>query len=67
MEILYTAVKTALAIFVMTLIVPLMVWGGSGSWRHALHALKWYWIIMGAMVLIVSTFAGFAVLMEFIG
>lgn len=30
-------------------IVPLMVWGGSGSWRHALHALKWYAAILGGL------------------
>ena len=67
MDNLYTAARTLLAIFVMTLIIPAMVWGGSGSWRHALHALKWYWIIMGSMVLIVGTFAAFAVFAEYIG
>lgn len=28
--------------FAMIAIVPLMVWGGTGSWRHALHALRQY-------------------------
>jgi|GEM_PF-6510438 len=51
----------------MTLIIPLMVWGGSGSWRHALHALKWYWIIMGSMVVGVGAVAMWAVFMEHIG
>ena len=33
-------------------IVPLMVWGGTGSWRHAVHALKQYLQIMGALALV---------------
>ena len=33
-------------------IVPLMVWGGSGSWRHALHALKVYLQILGGLVVV---------------
>ena len=32
-------------------IVPLMVWGGTGSWSHALHALRQYaGIILGFVV-----------------
>jgi hypothetical protein len=42
-----TFLKTVAVICCMTLIIPIMVWGNSGSWRHALHALKWYWICMG--------------------
>ena len=42
---------TAATIAAMVLIVPLMVWGGSGSLRHAWHALKQY---LGAMGLIVG-------------
>ncbi len=44
-----TFLKTIAVIFCMTLIIPIMVWGGSGSWRYALHALKWYWICMGVI------------------
>ena len=33
----------------MSLIVPLWTWGASGSWRHAVHALRWYWIVMGCI------------------
>ncbi len=44
-----TFLKTVAIIFAMTLIIPAMVWGGSGSWRYALHALKWYWICMGVI------------------
>lgn len=28
-------------------IIPLMVWGGSGSWRHALRALREYLGVLG--------------------
>jgi hypothetical protein len=35
----------------MFAIVPLMVWGGTGSWRHALHALRQYaGILLGFVV-----------------
>lgn len=33
-------------------IVPLMVWGGSGDWRHALRALRQYLGILGALALL---------------
>lgn len=33
-------------------IVPLMVWGGTGNWRHALHALKQYLGILGGLALV---------------
>jgi hypothetical protein len=33
-------------------IVPLMVWGGTGSVRHALHALKVYLQIIGGIALL---------------
>jgi hypothetical protein len=38
----------------MISIIPLMVWGGSGDWRRALHALREYLAIMGALVGVVS-------------
>lgn len=45
----------------MVAIVPLMVWGGTGDWRHALHALKEYAsIIVGAFVLV----GGFALIVS---
>lgn len=31
------------------LLVPLIVWAGSGSWRHAWYALKQYLGIMGTL------------------
>jgi len=30
-------------------LVPLIVWAGSGSWRHALHALREYLIAMAVI------------------
>lgn len=41
-----TFLKTAAIIACMVLIIPLCVWGGSGSWRHGLEALKQYLTIM---------------------
>jgi hypothetical protein len=67
MDHLWVAVKTLGAIFVMTLIIPLMVWGGSGSWRRAVHALRSYWLIMGGAFLLVGGLALVVTLMEFIG
>lgn len=45
----FLALATIAALFA---IVPLMVWGGTGSWRHALHALKVYLQIMGGLAVI---------------
>jgi hypothetical protein len=36
----------------MLAIVPLMVWGGSGSLRHAMHALKVYLQILGGLAVL---------------
>lgn len=36
----------------MFAIVPLMIWGGSGSWRAALHALKVYLQILGGIAVV---------------
>lgn len=33
-------------------LVPLMVWGGTGSWRHALHALRQYAGILAGFVVV---------------
>lgn len=40
----------AATIAAMVMLVPLIVWGGTGDWRHALHALKEYLRVMGAIV-----------------
>lgn len=53
---------TVAGIGAMVLIVPLMVWGGTGDWRHALHALLSYLKIMGAFVIVGG---GFGVVMAF--
>lgn len=60
MENLWTAVKTFAAITAMSAIIPLMIWGGTGSWRAGLHALASWAKIMGGMTLI---FGGFGLLM----
>jgi hypothetical protein len=44
-----TFLKTAAVIFVMTLIIPLAVWAGSGSWRSGLYAFKRYMQLMGGL------------------
>lgn len=36
----------------MFAIVPLMIWGGTGSWRHALHAFKVYLLILAGLVVV---------------
>jgi hypothetical protein len=53
-----TFFKTAGIIFVMTLIIPLAVWGGSGSWRDGLYAFKRYLQLMGGLVAAGLVFAG---------
>lgn len=45
-----TFLKTTAVIACMILIIPLMVWGGSGSWRYALEALKEYLLVMAVLV-----------------
>jgi hypothetical protein len=67
MDYLWLAFKTLGAIFLMTLIIPLMVWGGSGSLRAAVRALREYWLIMGALVAIGGAAAAWVLLMERIG
>lgn len=46
-----TFLKTAGIIFGLSLIIPLMVWGGSGNWRGALYGW-WQWakIMIGFVV-----------------
>lgn len=43
MQSFFLALATIAGLFA---IVPVMVWGGTGSWRHALHAFKVYLQIM---------------------
>lgn len=62
-----TAAKVLAAIFVMSLIVPLMVWGGSGSWRRALGALRTWWLIVGGAFLAVGGLAVLVTMLEVIG
>lgn len=50
--------KTVAVIAVMTLIIPLTVWAGSGSWRQALYAFKAYLKIMGCIACAGVVFAG---------
>lgn len=45
----FLTLATCAALFA---IVPLMVWGGTGSARHALHALKVYLQIIGGIALL---------------
>lgn len=42
--------KAAAVIACMVLIIPLCVWGGSGSLRQGMEALKQYLTIMGVAV-----------------
>lgn len=63
---LWTVFKTVGAIFVMTLIIPAMVWGGSGSFKRAMSALRTYWLIMGGAFLLVGGLALLVTLLEFI-
>ena len=60
MENLYTALKTIAAIAALSTVIPLMIWGMTLSWRHALHAWGAWAKIMGGMTLI---FGGFGVIM----
>lgn len=64
---LVNAAKVVAAIFVMSLIVPLMVWGGSGSWRRAADALRTWWRIVGGAFVAVAVLALLIALAEFIG
>lgn len=55
------------AIFVMSLIIPAMVWAGSGSLREAIKALRFWWLFMGGLFAIVGGLALLTYLMELIG
>lgn len=62
-----TAVQTVLAVLVLVAIVPLFVLGATGSWRHALHALKEYGIAMGLLFGVPTAVAVVVLLAERIG
>ncbi|QAZ38424.1 hypothetical protein C1M51_02750 [Methylibium sp. Pch-M] len=64
---LLTSLKTFAALAALVAIIPLMVWAGSGSWRHALHATKEYLLSMGVIVVPVLLLVGAITLAEFIG
>lgn len=46
-----TALKTALAVLCMTLIIPLAIWGATGSFKHAMFAWGRYLRIMALIAL----------------
>lgn len=53
-----TFLKATLAIGGLFLIVPLAVWGGTGSLSHAWFALKRYLLVMAIIVVPVATISG---------
>jgi hypothetical protein len=55
---------TVLGLAVMLCIVPLWIWGASGSWRHAMHAARQYWAILAVLV---AVGGGLGLLMAFSG
>jgi len=59
--------KALAAIFVMSLIIPLMVWGGTGSFKRAVEALRGWWLIMAGLFAFVGVFALWAIFMDRIG
>lgn len=60
MEFLTGFLKIVGVVGAMTLIIPLMVAGGAGSWKAGLKAWVSYLKIMGSFVLV---FGGFGVIM----
>jgi hypothetical protein len=38
-----------LACAAMFALVPVFVWGATGSWRHAMFALREYWVAMACI------------------
>lgn len=49
-------------IAVMTLIIPLWIWGATGSWRQGLEALRGYCICMAVLIVPGLLAAGFTLL-----
>jgi hypothetical protein len=66
-RVLWTAFKTTAVIFVMCLLVPLVVWMGSGSPRQAWYAFREYMKIMVGAFVLIGGLALLATLVEFIG
>jgi hypothetical protein len=56
LDALIYSLKLAGIALAMIAIIPLMVWGGSGDWRHALHALKEYAAIIGGAFVLIGGF-----------
>jgi hypothetical protein len=52
------ALKVFAACAGLILLVPLFVWGATGNWRHALHALREYGIAMAVICVPVLLFVG---------
>jgi hypothetical protein len=48
--------KVLAACAALVLLVPLFVWGATGSWRHALHALREYGVAMSVICVPVLLF-----------
>lgn len=51
----------------MVAIVPLMIWGGTGSWKHAMHALRSYLWILGGLAVLGGGLGLLMVLADWIG
>lgn len=61
-----TAAKTVLAMLALVAIVPLFVLGETGSWRHALHALREYGVAMAWLIVPTTLVAAAILLADFI-
>lgn len=61
-----TAAKTVLAILALAAIVPLFVLGATGSWRHAMHALREYGVAMALLIVPTALVAAAIVLADII-
>lgn len=59
-----TFFKTVLVIACMTLVIPLAVWGGTGSLRHAWYATKRYLLVMAIIVIPALTISGISILVS---
>lgn len=51
--------KVVAAIAALSMVIPLYIWGATGSWRHGLHAWKQWAQIMGCIA-VVGVVAGAA-------
>lgn len=52
METFLWSIKFLGTLAALVSVVPLAIWAMSGSWRHALFALKQYLLIMGGFVVV---------------